>query len=495
MRGSLFTWFHARLHADERGFTLVEGMVAGMILAVGAFAVAQALGYGLTTSGLARERLAAQAGAEEQMEFARSLNYEALALNQDSLVGGEVPHSANESNPDFWVDEDAQTYNPTGAACVGGGSTCYEPLIVTPEEPGTPQLTHVQDPFSRGNTEFEVYVYVTWVDLDDGGSTEDLKRVTAVVTWDNPKPFARQIKISSLFSNGEVPYVVPESSTNQGPSVGCPDITANALTVNLTASASDTDGTIDRIDWEFGDGNSVTDGGVDQQHTYAGVGTYQISNTVYDDDGATASNAGANCTVTVSTAGGGGNGGPNGTISILNGQDYTTSTQVTLNLSSAGATQMQLSTDGLTWGAALTYATSPLYTLTSGDGTKTVYVRFIDSLGKHGATASDSILLDTGSPTATPTGLIGERAQNNLSAVLNWTAPSPLPSDFGGYLVYQRATTPPNLPYSQVTCVTEGSPQPKCRVSGLNNQTDYQFYVVVQDLAGNIGGASNVVSV
>ncbi len=44
-----------RLHSDERGFSLVESVAAITILAVGAFSAAQALGFGLTTSGLSRQ--------------------------------------------------------------------------------------------------------------------------------------------------------------------------------------------------------------------------------------------------------------------------------------------------------------------------------------------------------------------------------------------------------------------------------------------------------
>ena len=65
---------HARLHADERGFTMVEAMVAGMILAIGAFAVAQSLQFGLKSTGMARQRAAAETFANQQMEQARTLN-------------------------------------------------------------------------------------------------------------------------------------------------------------------------------------------------------------------------------------------------------------------------------------------------------------------------------------------------------------------------------------------------------------------------------------
>jgi len=61
--------------------------------------------------------------------------------------------------------------------------------------------------------------------------------------------------------------------------------TPSGLTVELDASASnDTDGTIDSYSWDFGDG--PTDAGVTAEHTYSTAGTYEVTLTVTDDDGA-----------------------------------------------------------------------------------------------------------------------------------------------------------------------------------------------------------------
>ncbi|MBM4402073.1 MAG: carboxypeptidase regulatory-like domain-containing protein [Candidatus Cloacimonetes bacterium] len=50
-----------------------------------------------------------------------------------------------------------------------------------------------------------------------------------------------------------------------------------------------------------------------------------------------------------------------------------------------------------------TYAISKSWTLTSGDGSKTVYIKFKDTAGNTSSTYSDSIILDTTSLTPTPT--------------------------------------------------------------------------------------------
>ena len=68
----------------------------------------------------------------------------------------------------------------------------------------------------------------------------------------------------------------------------------NLLTVTLNDTSSDSDGVITSRLWDFGDGNSSTE--QNPVHSYAASGSYAISLTVTDDDGATSS---ANASVVV----------------------------------------------------------------------------------------------------------------------------------------------------------------------------------------------------
>jgi len=53
--------------------------------------------------------------------------------------------------------------------------------------------------------------------------------------------------------------------------------------VDFALIATDLDGTIDDIEWNFGDGLTSTE--TSPSHTYAELGTYLVSCTVTDDDG------------------------------------------------------------------------------------------------------------------------------------------------------------------------------------------------------------------
>ncbi|MFH0984468.1 MAG: Ig-like domain repeat protein [Candidatus Omnitrophota bacterium] len=96
---------------------------------------------------------------------------------------------------------------------------------------------------------------------------------------------------------------------------------------------------------------------------------------------------------------------PTGAVNINSGALYATSTAVTLNLSGAdsgsGISKMSFSTNGTTWSSAVAYATSKTFTLPSGDGNKTVYVKYYDKAGNVSAVYSKSIILDTLPPAGT----------------------------------------------------------------------------------------------
>ena len=96
---------------------------------------------------------------------------------------------------------------------------------------------------------------------------------------------------------------------------------------------------------------------------------------------------------------------PTGTIAINGGAVYTTTPLVTLTFTAtdgangSGLNGMRFSNDDATWSNWTPNASSKPWTLSNGDGTKTVYVQFRDIAGNIGTYSAD-ISLDTLPPTA-----------------------------------------------------------------------------------------------
>jgi prepilin-type N-terminal cleavage/methylation domain-containing protein len=485
-----------RVRREEGGFTLVEVMAAISVLAIGIFAAAQALTFGLSTTGLSRQRLSARAGLDQQMEEARALNYDNLVLS-DPDPG--LTHSTDASDPDYWVNTSTQTYDPDATGPL-------DPETLVRVAGASPALQHFQNPFVVGSTTYSVYRYVTWVDspTDGAGSSDasdgnsdgvsdanghDMKRVTVVVTWTDE--FGRtpvNQSQSSLFSDGKIVYKAP--TLNNPPTVSCPTATVSGLTVDFTAVASDSDGTIASVSWNFGDGDTGT--GSTISHTYSSAGTYSITNTVVDNGGGSATNASLACTVTTTNPSAG-NDWPSASITIANDATYTNTTIVTLNINKGSGSPpdyMQFSNDGSTWGPLVAYGTTASWTLVSGDGTKTVYARLYNSSQtQYSAVLTDTITLDTTAP-GTPTGLnvsASSISGANKDLTLSWTAPSGV-TDLGGYRLYRRIITSTGT-YSLV-CDTAST---SC--SDNHKKTDsYEYYVIAYDLAGNQSAQSNHVT-
>lgn len=170
---------------------------------------------------------------------------------------------------------------------------------------------------------------------------------------------------------------------------------------------------------------------------------------------------------------------PTGTISINSGAATTNSTTVTLTLSctdASGCSEMQFSNDNTAWSTAEAYATSKTWTLLSGDGTKTVYVKFKDAAGNWSTAFNDTITLDA--PPSKPANI--DVAQNGVKGelLISWSNPSD--ADFNHIHIY-RSTASGALG----TLIADNVTGIKYTDTGLASLTTYYYTVRAVDTAGN----------
>ena len=135
---------------------------------------------------------------------------------------------------------------------------------------------------------------------------------------------------------------------------------------------------------------------------------------------------------------------------------------------------MRFSNDGTTFSAAEAYATSKTWTLTSGDGTKTVYAQYQDVAGNWSTAATDTIVLDTTAPSISA---IAATVVTSSSVTITWTTNEPSTSqvDYGPTTSY-GSTTPLDS-----TLVTAHS----VTLIGLTSNATYNFRVHSSDALGN----------
>lgn len=210
--------------------------------------------------------------------------------------------------------------------------------------------------------------------------------------------------------------------------------------------------------------------------TTAAAGTHVLSARARD----AAGNLGdaANVTVVVD------NQPPDGSVLINGGAAATRSTAATLTLSASDAlgavTQMRFSNTGTSFSPAEAYATTKAWTLSSGAGTKSVYVQFKDAAGNWSGSFNDSIVLDTTAPVisgVSPSNITGD------AATISWTTDEPATSQ----VEYGRTTSYGSLTPIDVNLVTTH----RITLSGLAARRTYSYRVRSKDGAGNERVGSN----
>ncbi len=162
---------------------------------------------------------------------------------------------------------------------------------------------------------------------------------------------------------------------------------------------------------------------------------------------------------------------------------HSNNVSVTLSIAGSDATSgveyMKISNDiGFTGSSWINYTTSKAWTLNSGDGTKTVYIKVKDRAGKESVVSSDNITLDTVSPLSLTISIdSGQTYTNSTNVTLSLSATNALKMQVSNYANFSGAVWE-SYSTSKNFSITDGNGTRK-------------VYFRAKDTAGNIATGVN----
>jgi hypothetical protein len=178
---------------------------------------------------------------------------------------------------------------------------------------------------------------------------------------------------------------------------------------------------------------------------------------------------------------------PTGSVSINGGNAYVNSLAVTLTTpatdADTGVAEMRFSNDGSAWSAWEPKAATKSWTLTAGDGTKTVYAQYRNNAGMVSSTVSDTITVDTVAPSSQAT---SPATSPTLSFPVSWTG-ADAASGIANYDVQYRVGGGGWLTWLSNTTATSMSFGPGLPGGGTVHRGEtYRFRSRARDNAGNV---------
>lgn len=252
--------------ADERGFTILEVVIA-MTIVAGAFttlAHATFGGMAALQSGRARSVFIELANAE--IEDLRAIRYDALGVsttdpNLSTMYPGNLYKNRKAILIDVAVKQAADPTFPAPPTAVEVRNTAPAEGVLTP---------------------YTVRRWVTWSKAAGPAASEFVKRIQVRFEWKDRNNQPKSTELYSLVYPGglgrapvDAPPVARVSTDRISGSV--------PLTVQFDGSASSDDKGVAAHNWQFGDGATATGSVV--THTYTTPGSYAAVLTVTDSTG------------------------------------------------------------------------------------------------------------------------------------------------------------------------------------------------------------------
>ncbi len=191
-------WIDRRVGGGESGLTMVEVLIAAVVLVMGAAAMFGVLGAATKNAQRAKASQVVLDLAQEEVERLHSIPYEELAVNSMP-----VP-SVDEKSPNFRVSGEtfALGRSPKGA---------YYPIDVDAEKGFSPESEFFTGETEGGGIKGTIYRYVVWRDDPSCPDTEcpgpdDYKQIVVAVKPNRP-----------VSQGGEAGYVEVQSAVTAPP--------------------------------------------------------------------------------------------------------------------------------------------------------------------------------------------------------------------------------------------------------------------------------------
>ncbi len=192
----------ARKLRAEDGFTLIEILVAIMLLSGAVIALMTTFDQSRRTTSTAEAQGAAVQVAEKHLEEIAAMDYADIGL------GSAPSASLDPAHPNYWVSNST----PAGFRW-DPASPATEPLVTGGA------VSNSRGTWGSSRLSGSIYAYVTWVNdtacvapyctAADAAITQDYKRITVAVTADAPSPLSKRPVVVST--------IVADPATEQTP--------------------------------------------------------------------------------------------------------------------------------------------------------------------------------------------------------------------------------------------------------------------------------------
>jgi type II secretory pathway pseudopilin PulG len=169
-----------RTHGSERGYTLIENMVAIGIVVLGAAGLSATFLQGVNMTGDARRMTQATAIAQDLLNNISTWPY------QDNVSGTPLANTSTSNDADIADTAHAfeTTANPVASGLADHGETDL-PALWTGIPTGAPQLTG-----------FERYWNVVYIDTN-GNGVNDLVQIAVIVRWQQGGNYRRVVLVTA----------------------------------------------------------------------------------------------------------------------------------------------------------------------------------------------------------------------------------------------------------------------------------------------------------